>query len=63
MSIQTEQHFCNKKPEYVYVMRHRIDGRWTEWDASFSATSREGTSTSNLHIVYCPFCGKELEHG
>ena len=59
--IQTEQHKCDKLPEYVYVMRHRIDGEMTGWVASFSAHSREGSSSCQLFVRYCPFCGKELD--
>ena len=62
MSIQTEQHACEGVPKYVTVMRHRIDGKLTEWCVSFSAHSREGSSTSTLRITHCPFCGEELEH-
>ncbi len=63
MSVQTENHDCGNKPQYVYINRHRIDGEWTKWCASFSSTAREGYATSLLYITHCPFCGKELEHG
>lgn len=63
MSVQTEQHDCESKPQYVYITKHRLDGEWTRWSASFSATSREGHAACVLYITHCPFCGKELEHG
>ena len=59
--IQTEKHECERKPEFVYISKYKIDGEWTEWEAQFTATSREGSSTSNLRITHCPFCGKELQ--
>jgi len=60
LSIQTEQHKCEQMPEYTHVLRHRIDGRYTEWEASFSATSREGYMSGTMYVRYCPWCGKEL---
>ena len=57
--IQTEYHKCEGMPD-VKISRMKIDGEWTEWTASFTATSREGSSTSNLRITHCPYCGKEL---
>ena len=62
MSIQTEQHACDKKPRPVMMLRHVIDGKRTEWIVTLSTTSREGTATANLFVKYCPWCGKELEH-
>lgn len=63
MSIQTEQHKCEQMPEYTHVLRHRIDGRYTEWEASFSATSREGYMSSTMYVRYCPWCGEALDDG
>lgn len=59
--IQTEKHECERKPEFVYISKFKIDGEWTEWRASFTASTRDGSATSNLHIKFCPFCGKELQ--
>lgn len=58
--IQAEKHECERKPDFVHINKIKIDGEWTEWKASFTATSREGSATSNLHITHCPYCGKEL---
>ena len=61
--IQTEQHKCDAQPKDVRVLRHRIDGKRTEWEASFYATSREGYMSGTMYVRYCPFCGKELDDG
>lgn len=63
MSIQTEQHDCDAKPQYVYVTKYRIDGEWTQWTASFSPKCKDGYASVTMYITHCPFCGKELEHG
>ncbi len=61
--IQTEQHTCEEQPKCVRIMRHRIDGKLTEWEATFYATSREGYMSGTIYVRYCPFCGKELDDG
>lgn len=59
--IQTEKHECERKPEFVYISKYKIDGEWTDWRASFTASTRDGSATSNLHIMFCHYCGKELQ--
>ena len=61
MSIQTEQHACDKKPWNVMILRHEIDGRLTEWIVSLSTTAREGKASTDLYVHYCPYCGEALE--
>ena len=63
MTIQKEQHKCDKMPEHVKVQAQRIDGRLTEWEASFSASSRNGYTSSTMYVRYCPFCGEALDDG